>query len=321
MATLTLREAAPKAGDVVHFDATDVGRVRRGWRLEVAVLVTSGGAVVLQGTTTPGTGVTVPAGQGSAQLRVVEMKGPGVTVLDSITFEVAAAPVAATFSTRLAVGVNDTVWERSITSAADKITTVTRADGVKVFRAKAGGHAPNANGSTFARYRAKLPEVYGIAPRGWFKLSAKIRLLTSADHYYSFLRTDNYVGTLKGTTTKVGCATGGEWRVGLMMQPGNVVEFQSTHQGGTTLVLWRGSLLPGDHVVSFALDPKADATGSWSLTIDGVTRTGTGQTVPSPVPVAERVVTRVVTCIDGANKWTEKAVEVEVVEAAFETTN
>mgnify|MGYP000016330388 CR=1 FL=1 len=49
-----------------------------------------------------------------------------------------------------------------------------------------------------------------------------------------------------------------------------------------------------------------------------MTTSGTGQTVPSTVPVAERVVTRVVTCIDGANQWTTKAVEVEVEEATFE---
>jgi hypothetical protein len=221
------------------------------------------------------------------------------------------------FTTSLAVGVNDTVWERSTTSAADTITTVTRPDGVKVFRAKAGGHAPNSSGSTYARYRVKLPEVYGIAPRGWFSLSAKVRLLTNADNYYSFLRTDNYVGTMKGTTAKVGCASGSEWRVGLMLYPGNDLRLESTHQGNSTLTLWRGSLLPGDHSVSFALDPKADAGGSWSLTIDGVTRTGSGQTVPTSVPVSERVVTRAVTCIDGANKWTTKAVEVEVEEATF----
>jgi len=222
------------------------------------------------------------------------------------------------FSTRLAVGVNDTLWEQSVTSPADTITVVTRADGKKVFRAKAGGHAPNGSGSTYARYRIKLPEVYGIAPRGWFRLSGKIRLLTNADHYYSPLRTDNYVGTLKGTTTKVGCSNGSEWRVGFMLYPGNEVRAESTHQGHSTITLWRGTLLPGIHNVSIAMDPQADGSGSWVLSIDGVTTTGTGQTVPSTVPVAERVVTRVVTCIDGANRWTTKVVEVEVEEAVFE---
>lgn len=229
--------------------------------------------------------------------------------------EASAAPAA--FSTRLAVGVNETAWERSTTTAADTITTVTRPDGKRVFRAKAGAHLPNSSGSTYARYRAKLPELYGIAPRGVFSFSARVRLLTSADHYYSFLRTDNYAATLKGTTTKVGCSNGSEWRVGLMLYPGNELRFESTHQNSGTLVLWRGLLLPGDHVVSFTVDPKADASGSWSLTIDGATYGGIGQTVPSSVPVAERVVTRAVTCIDGANKWTAKAVEVEVEEAVF----
>ncbi len=232
--------------------------------------------------------------------------------------QVAQQPLApAPFTTRLAVGVNDTVWERSTTSTLDTITTVTRPDGVRVFRARAGNHQPNSSGSTFARYRIKLPEVFGLAPRGVFGMSARVRLLTNADHYYSFLRTDNYVATVKGTTTKVGCSNGSEWRVGLMLYPGNDLRFESTHQNNSTIVLWRGTLAPGDHVVSFTVDPKADATGSWSLTIDGVTRTGTGQTVPSTVPVAERVVTRAVTCIDGANKWTTKAVEVEVEEATF----
>lgn len=238
--------------------------------------------------------------------------------IDDLEAQLAAlTPRPPLFSTRLAVGVNDTVWEQGTTTAADTITVVTRPDGKRVFRAKAGNHPPNSGGSTFARYRAKLPEAYGIAPRGWFSLSAKVRLLTNADNYYSFLRTDNYVGTMKGTTTKVGCSTGSEWRVGLMLYPGNEVRFESTHQGNSTLTLWRGPLLPGDHSVSFGVDPKADATGSWSLTIDGVTRTGTGQTVPTSVPVAERVVTRAVTCIDGANLWTTKAVEVEVEEATF----
>lgn len=230
----------------------------------------------------------------------------------------ALAPAPQSFSTRLAVGVNDTVWERSTTSTLDTITVVTRPDGKRVFRAKAGAHQPNSSGSTFARYRAKLPELYGIAPRGWFGMSARVRLLTSADNYYSFLRTDNYVATVKGTTTKVGCSNGSEWRVGLMLYPGNDLRFESTHQGNATIVLWRGTLLPGDHTVAFRVDPKADGTGSWSLTIDGATYGGTGQTVPSTVPVAERVVTRAVTCIDGANRWTTKAVEVEVEEAVFE---
>jgi hypothetical protein len=150
-------------------------------------------------------------------------------------------------------------------------------------------------------------------------MSARVNLLTNADYYYSFLRTDNYVATLKGTTTKVGCAGGNEWRVGLMMYPGNVVEFQSTHQNKSTIVLWKGILLPGQHTVSFAVDPKADGTGSWNLTIDGKFYSGVGQTVPSTVPVAERVVTRAVTCIDGANKWVTKAVEVEIEEAVFES--
>lgn len=231
----------------------------------------------------------------------------------------ALTPAPETFTTRLAVGVNDTVWERSTTSALDTITTVTRPDGKRVFRAKAGAHQPNSSGSTFARYRIKLPEVHGIAPRGRFGMSARVRLLTPADHYYSFLRTDNYVATLKGTTTKVGCSNGSEWRVGLMLYPGNELRFESTHQNNSTLVLWRGPLLPGDHDVAFAVDPQVDATGSWLLTIDGKTYTGTGQTVPSSVPVAERCVTRAVTCIDGANKWTTKAVEVEVEEAIFES--
>lgn len=229
-----------------------------------------------------------------------------------------AATAPPKFSTRLAVGVNDTLWSRDVTTPADTIIVTTRPDGTQVFRAKAGGHAPNSGGSTFARCRVKLPEVYGIAPAGWFSMSARVRLLTNADNYYSFLRTDNFVGTVKGTATKVGCAGGNEWRVGLMMLPGNVVEFQSTHQNNATLVLWRGPLLPGDHVVSFALDPKADASGSWSLVIDGVVHTGKGQTVPATVPLAERVVTRAVTCIDGANRWTTAAVEVEVEEALFE---
>jgi hypothetical protein len=230
----------------------------------------------------------------------------------------ALTPAPETFTTRLAVGVNDTVWERSTTSTLDTITTVTRPDGKRVFRAKAGAHQPNSSGSTFARYRIKLPEVHGIAPRGRFGMSARVRLLTSADHYYSFLRTDNYAGTLKGTTTKVGCSNGAEWRVGLMMYPGNEVRFESTHQGKATLTLWRGSLLPGDHDVSFEVDPQVDASGSWRLTIDGATVVGSGQTVPSTVPEAERCITRAVTCIDGANKWTTKAVEVEVEEAIFE---
>lgn len=240
--------------------------------------------------------------------------------IDDLEAQLAAVapPAPALFSTRLAVGVNDTVWERSTTTAADTITTVTRPDGKRVFRAKAGAHQPNSSGSTYARYRAKLPEVYGIAPRGSFGMSAKVRLLTNADHYYSFLRTDNYAATVKGTTTKVGCSNGSEWRVGLMLYPGNDLRFESTHQGNATLVLWRGTVLPGDHTFYFGMDPKADASGSWSLTIDGKTYHGTGQTVPSTVPVAERVVTRAVTCIDGANKWTTKAVEVEVEEAVFQ---
>lgn len=237
--------------------------------------------------------------------------------VDDLEAQVAALSPAPEFVARVAPGVNEAQWEKSTTTAADTITTVARPDGTKVFRAKAGNHQPNSSGSTFARMRAKLPETFGIAPRGRFGMSARVRLLTVADHYYSFLRTDNYAATLKGTTTKVGCSNGSEWRVGLMLYPGNEVRFESTHQGNSTIVLWRGPLLPGDHVVSFTVDPKADSTGSWSLTIDGVTRTGTGQTVPSTVPAAERVVTRAVTCIDGANKWTSKAVEVEVEEATF----
>ena len=185
------------------------------------------------------------------------------------------------------------------------------------WAAKAGAHAPNSSGSTFARYRIKLPEVYGIAPSDWFSLSAKVRLLTNADNYYSPLRTDNYVGTLKGTTTKVGCATGNEWRIGLMFYPGNELRLESTHQGKSTLTLWRGTVLPGDHYFHYAFDWKPDGTGSWSLTIDSTTYTGKGQVIPLTVPAVERVVTRAVTCIDGANKWTTKAVEVEVEEATF----
>lgn len=253
-----------------------------------------------------------------ANAEIAALKDQVATLTAKLAAQEAAA--ASVFSTRLAVGVNETVWEKSTTSSLDTITTVTRPDGKKVFRAKAGGHQPNSSGSTYARYRIKLPEVYGIAPRGWFRLSAKVRLLTPADHYYSPLRTDNYVGTLKGTTTKVGCANGNEWRVGLMYYPGNELRYESTHQGFGTIVLWRGTVLPGDHTFSFGMDALAAASGLWSLTIDGKTYTGTGQTVPATVPVAERVITRAVTCIDGVNKWTTKAVEVEIEEAIFKAT-
>jgi hypothetical protein len=248
-----------------------------------------------------------------AQATIAELEARLAVLGQQFTF----TPPLNLFSTALSVGVNDTVWEKSTTTAADTITAITRPDGKQVFKAKAGGHIANSSGSTYARYRAKLPETFGMAPRGWFSMSAKVNLLTNADYYYSFLRTDNYVATMKGTTTKVGCAGGNEWRVGLMMYPGNVVQLQSTHQNNRTIVLWAGTLLPGEHTVAFAIDPEIDSSGSWDLAIDGKLYGGKGQTVPSTVPVSERVVTRAVTCIDGANRWVDKAVEVEVEEAVF----
>lgn len=91
--TLALREPSPSVGDVVHFDATVVGKPPRGWKVEVAILVRdAAGAVVLQGVTSPGNPVALTGWTGAASglgaLRVVDLRKSGVQTLAEVSFTV-----------------------------------------------------------------------------------------------------------------------------------------------------------------------------------------------------------------------------------------
>lgn len=192
---------------------------------------------------------------------------------------------------------------------------------------KAGGNAANASGTHYARIRYYLPENDDFAAFGAWSLEATFEL--PADYYtrkQSYLRlmtTDNYVGKYRSTGKAVGCSNGNEWRVGLVnWGTDDLPRLVSGHQGGGEYVLWTGTtkLTTGKHTVRIDFTPGYNNDGAWAVTIDGF-RMGGGDnvpTVPSSVPKAEAVVTRVGAGLDGAAKQNTKSIEESVYGIKFE---
>lgn len=176
--------------------------------------------------------------------------------------------------------------------------------------------------STFARMRAFLPEYYDIAPRKSFQLRGRFAPRQPITKYVRFLGTDNYKAVMKTSAETVGCGTGDEWRVMFGCYSDGLPRLLSHHQDhGAPIELYKGSqpLSVGMHTVEIDFDPKKDATGSFAIRLDGVQVASRSNlvTVPSTVPNEQVVVTRLVACIDGANEWVGKTLDVDLYEVDF----
>lgn len=162
----------------------------------------------------------------------------------------------------------------------------------------AGGQAADTH---FARVR------YGVEQWGrpFTQFYAKAVVVLPSDFYskqkagFRILATDNWRVPIAGVS--YGAADGNDLRVGLSIYKDHMMYLLVDHYPGQKIVLWKStsSLPTGRHIIELYGDVSKVAP--WYLKIDGNTvAKGEARLSTDDTPVNERLITRFVSCIDGA---------------------
>jgi hypothetical protein len=176
----------------------------------------------------------------------------------------------------------------------DKITVV---DGAWLVHAN--GYS---NSTHYARLRVKLPEQFKLAPSSFYMRSV---IVLPADFYtkqnsgFRVMNTDNFTTTLNGV--QVGARDANEMRCGVWFWTDHLLRVRCEHEtvDGVTWYQATSQLATGEHVIEYWGDMAAVAP--WGFRIDGVMiASGNAMLSTSSTVASERVITRMVTGIDGA---------------------
>jgi len=175
----------------------------------------------------------------------------------------------------------------------------------------AGGNVASTH---YARAKYKLPEAVGTVFTYFY---AKSVIVLPSDFYerqnagFRILNTDNYTTTLNGVS--VGAANANELRVSVYLNSDHKIRILVDHELGTKLTLYTASaILPtGEH--TFELAGDVANVVPWYFKIDGVVvASGTQRLSPDDTLANERVLTRIVTGIDGAADQDSNSVKLTV---------
>lgn len=153
----------------------------------------------------------------------------------------------------------------------------------------------------FARVRFTV-EQFG---RPFTKFYTKAVVVLPNDFYskqtaaFRILATDNWKTSISGVT--YGSVDGNDLRVGLSIYRDHLMYLLVDHYPGQKIVLWKSSspLSTGRHTIEIYGD--VSVSSEWFLKIDGITlASGVAMLATTDTPVSERLITRFVSCIDGA---------------------
>ncbi len=166
----------------------------------------------------------------------------------------------------------------------------------------------------YARLKYKVPEKEGFAPTTFYMRSVVVLpedFYTKQTSYFRIMNTDNYSTTVNGV--HFGAADSDELRTGVYFYSDHTMRIRSEHENNGKVEYYKGQLPVGEHVLELYGDVANVAP--WWFKVDGVVvASGNARLSPDSVPVEERVITRLVTGIDGAADQTTNAMTLQVKE-------
>lgn len=185
-------------------------------------------------------------------------------------------------------------WNFETSGTAEKITTTSNG-----WILQAGGNVASTH---YARIKYKLPERVSLAPTTFYMKSVvelPSDFFTQQKASLRVMTTDNYPTAINGVY--VGATTIDELRTAVYIDTTHHWRILATHENHPTKTLWLSTapISTGSHVLEFF--GSVSEVAPWYFKVDGVTlASGISRLSPDTVPVAERVITRMIAGIDGA---------------------